>query len=629
MEKLHSSPSSPRVSPEGIPEGLTRSDSGIPEDELSQFNRLERNTSKLIAAAAAGIPASAVLQNPQTAAADSGILESAVLQIQPQPMDGVTDTSVPPEMSYIQEEPERYSTAESESDSSEQNWRFQSVDVREKRKKERRLARKASQVKGTDSSTAVEAMQPPNKPLLKADVTKNSRTYIWNSGSKKAQFPKNITPPKIMSIEGVDIYLQILTSDEARNCGIMGWDAVLADSKRYCPEIAERKIAQFWAGWRHDRVMARRHKTKTSKTPSTQTSNPAAMAAGPSINIDTPGGEDATKRKRTGTPGSSEPPSKKSLTTGGSYSQAAGGSPPPPTQTLWVHSNDVDKGPIEKDIFFEIVSQCNIIKNQGAISGEPEFCWKSNLIRQPSYDAENSRGKIVCGDKQTLDFWVKYIPIAAITVCNLNCKAWTWKEYEIPRIRYSCLIPLDTCNGLDARLLIQGTFAVNQLNMSDVYTCRTSYAKTTQQRICNIEVTDSLARAIDDAERVLVGPVCPLHFKLQSGDPEDPGPDPVCPEIQANQTDDVSQLLDQNSAEENVNDGNYGMDFSSLLDSSVDPQRPPHPDTGSSTHTAKFVKSVKSVNSLNTRVEKLAVTTSDVSQPLPSPTTPPPPNLLP
>ena len=125
------------------------------------------------------------------------------------------------------------------------------------------------------------------------------------------------------------------------------------------------------------------------------------MAAGSSNNIDTPGGDDVSKRKRTGTPGSSEPPSKKSLTTGGSYSQAAGATPPPPpTQTLWVHSNDVDKGPIEKDIFFEIVSQCNIIKNQGAIRGEPEFCWKSNLIRQPSYDAENSRGKIVCGDQK-------------------------------------------------------------------------------------------------------------------------------------------------------------------------------------------------------------------------------------
>ena len=600
MEQIHSPSSSPRVSPEGIPEGLTRSDSGIPESELSQFQRLERNTAILLkqtaavaagipasavlpkpqtAAVAAGIPASAVLPKPQTAAADTGLPVSAVLQSQSQPMEGDTDSSVPPEMYQIQVESDSYGSASSESDSADKNWTFQSTDIREKRKKKRRLERKASKVKGTDSNTAAGAMQPPVKPLLKVDVIKNSRTYIWNSGSKKAQFPKNVTPPKIMSIEGVNIYLQILTSDEARNCGIIGWDDVLADSKRYCPEIAERKIAQFWAGWRHNRVMARRHKTKTTTTPTTQTSNPSAMAAGSSNNIDTPGGDDVSKRKRTGTPGSSEPPSKKSLTTGGSYSQAAGATPPPPpTQTLWVHSNDVDKGPIEKNIFFEIVSQCNIIKNQGAIRGEPEFCWKSNLIRQPSYDAENSRGKIVCGDQKTLDFWVKYIPIAAITVCNLKCKAWTWKEYEIPKIRYSCLIPLDTCSGLDARQLVQGTFAVNQLNMSDVFTCRTSYAKTTQQRICNIEVTDSLARAIDDAERVLVGPVCPLYFKLQSGDPEDPGPDPSCPEIQAIQTDNVSQLLDMNSAGESVPGG---ADSSSILDSSVDPQNPTHSDTGS------------------------------------------------
>ena len=135
-------------------------------------------------------------------------------------------------------------------------------------------------------------------------------------------------------------------------------------------------------------------------------------------------------------------------------------------------------------------------------------------------------------------------------------------------------------------------------------TCRTSYAKNTQQRICNIEVTDSLARAIDDAERVLVGPVCPLYFKLQSGDPEDPGSDPGCPEIQAKPTDDVSQLLDGNSAVESVSGG---ADSSRILDSSVDPQNPTHSDTGSTC-------TVKSVKSLNTRVENLAVTSSGVPQ---------------
>ena len=628
MEQIHSSPSSPR------------SDSGRPEEEHSQILNREHNQTTSTAATDAGRPASVVLQNPQSAAAGSGMPESAVLQPPTQPMEGVTEQSVPPDMSKLQDEPVRYSTdsgadsADSETDSSGQPWLYSSTDVREKRKRERRLARKALRAKATNSDTAAGAKVPPSnplpptKPLYKADVPKNRRPYIWNSSNKKSLVPRDITPPKKMSVDGIDIYLQILTSAEAKICGISGWDTVLTDIERFCPEVADRKIARFWASWRHDRVMAKRFKNKSS--------NPAAMAAGPSTSIDTPQGDDASKRKRTGTPGSTEPPSKKSLTSGESYSQVAGAAPPPPPppphQTLWVHSNDDEKGPIEKDMFFEIVSQCNIIKNKGAIEGDPEFCWKSNLIRQPSYDTENSRGKIVCGDQKTHDFWVKFIPIAAITVGNLNCKAWTWKEYEVPKIRYSFLIPFDTCNGIDAKPLVQGTLAVNQLSMVDVLSCRTSYSKTNKQRICNIEVTDKLARAIDDAERVLVGPVCPLYFKLQSEDTGDLCPDSACPEIESILTDEVDRLLEQESAEEGASVGNFGANFSQLLDSSVDPPHPSHPGTGSSTCTvisSKTVKSGKSVVSLNTAVENLTVTPGDGPKSPSTPTTPTPPSLLP
>ena len=540
-------------------------------------------------------------------------------------MEGVTDSSVPPEMFKIQTESDPYGSADSETDYVNQptGW-IKYEDIREKKKRQKH-ERNSSNVDATDSNTVVDIMKPPAKPLLKADVIKTSHTYLWNTGSKKAQVPKDVTPPKTMLIEGVNNYLQILTSKEARSCGIIGWDDVLADSKRFRPEIAERKIAQFWAGWRHNRVMSRRHKTKTPSISSTQTPSPSAIAdesTTTSQGKDTPS-VDVSKRKRTGTPGSAEPPSKKSLMTGESYSRVAGAVPPPTstTQTLWVHSHDVDKGPIEKDIFFEIVSQCNILKNQGAIRGESEFCWKSNLKRQPSYDPKNSRGKIVCGDQKTVDFWVKYIPIAAITVCNLKCKAWTWKEYEIPKVRYSCLIPFDTCSGLDTRDLIHGALAVNQLSMSDVITCRTSYAKQTQQRICNIEVTDALARAIDDADRVLVGPVCPLNFKLQSGDPEDPGSDhvvePVCPEIPAIQMDEECQLLDRNSAEGSVSEGAAS---SRILDSSTDPLNPTPSDTGSTC-------TVTSATSLNTRVKNLVVTPCGDPPPFKPPTPPPPPPL--
>ena len=213
----------------------------------------------------------------------------------------------------------------------------------------------------------------------------------------------------------------------------------------------------------------------------------------------------------------------------------------------------------------------------------------------------------------------------------------------IPKIRYSFLIPFDTCNGIDAKPLVQGTLAVNQLSMVDVLTCRTSYSKSNKQRICNIEVTDKLARAIDDAERVLVGPVCPLYFKLQTEDTGDSCPDPDCPEIESNLTDEVEQLLGRESVEDDAYDGNFGVSFDQLLDGSVDPPHPSHPGTGSSTCTvtsSKTVKPANSVVSLNTAVEKLTVTPGDgpksPSTPPPStspspstPTSPKPPSLLP
>ena len=230
------------------------------------------------------------------------------------------------------------------------------------------------------------------------------------------------------------------------------------------------------------------------------------------------------------------------------------------------------------------MSLCNVIKCQGAIKGEPEFCWNTKLKRQPTFDAEKSRGKIVCGNQQTVDFWVKYIPIAALEVCGLPCKAWTWEEYEIPKIRYSFLVPFDTCNGLDARDLIHGTLATNNLSMSDVLTCRTSYAKLTHQRICNIEVTDKLSQAIDDADRILGGPVCSLTFKLQSGDTEDPELEPVCPEILQIQVDDC-QMLDLDSARGSALEGDAS---SQCLNSSTDTLIPPQSDTGS-VHSLHFL----------------------------------------
>ena len=52
------------------------------------------------------------------------------------------------------------------------------------------------------------------------------------------QLPKDATPPKTMVIDGVTIYIQHLTSSEAKACGVASWDTVLADSKHFKPETA-------------------------------------------------------------------------------------------------------------------------------------------------------------------------------------------------------------------------------------------------------------------------------------------------------------------------------------------------------------------------------------------------------
>ena len=302
------------------------------------------------------------------------------------------------------------------------------------------------------------------------------------------------------------------------------------------------------------------------------------------------------------TPGSAEPPPKKSssLVDGLAYSWVAGSVSVPktksPSHTLWIHTHDVEKGPIDKDIFFEIVSRCNVIKVKGTIIGEAEFSWNNDLNRQPTYDSDHLRGKIVCGNLQTVDFWCKYIPIAALEVSDTSCKAWTWEEYEIPKIRYSFLIPFDTCNGLEATDLIHATLINNNLSMSDVLTCRTSYAKLSHQRICNIEVTDQLSKAIDDAGRFLQGPVCSLTFKLQSGNTGDPELETVCLEI--DQPMDDTQLLESGSTGGSILEGDAS---SQCLNSSSETVVPPNSPTSS-------VHSSISTSSLSSKVKHLVVT---------------------
>ena len=351
MDSVHPTSSQEAV-PEGIPEGSVSVGTGIPVSSDLQTSQS--------AAVGTGIPVSSDLQNFQTASEPSG-------------------TSSDSESPY----------------NSGDGIRFQDIRVRRRKQKSEGKSLKTP-VTDSDSGAVATMGQNPKTPLLKPQIPKDSKIFLWNSGGKKMQFPKDVIPPKKMVIDDITIFVQMLTSDEAKANGVKGWDSVLDDIKGYKPEVAERKIASFWANWRHSRVMARRFKTPkhtniplvpTVEAAGTTSSNspldPTAEASGSNTtnSKDTPS-VDASKRKRTGMPSSAEPHSKKlSYAEAFAHSWPAGPvSAPQPknqTQTLWVHTHDVERGPISKDYFFEVVSHCNFIKVMGTIQGQADLSWKN------------------------------------------------------------------------------------------------------------------------------------------------------------------------------------------------------------------------------------------------------------
>ena len=135
------------------------------------------------------------------------------------------------------------------------------------------------------------------------------------------------------------------------------------------------------------------------------------------------------------------------------------------------------------------------------------------------YDAVNQRGKIICTNQQTVDFWVKYIELASTQVSKIKLKVWTSKEYETKNAIYSCLIPKKTCMGISTKAIIAACLKMYTIKNSEgVVGCHTSYTKEEQQRICIIEVTDKLATFLKFHGRVLSGPFGHLAFKRRTGD---------------------------------------------------------------------------------------------------------------
>ena len=137
--------------------------------------------------------------------------------------------------------------------------------------------------------------------------------------------------------------------------------------------------------------------------------DPTAEAAGSTSTTgnDTPN-VDANKRKHTDTPNSAKPLMKRtyagSVALDGSGADGTFPKSKKMAHTLWVHTNDVEKGEISQNYFFEVISCCNVIKVNGFLEGKTEFSWCPDMRGQPTYDSDHARGKIVCFDLQTINF---------------------------------------------------------------------------------------------------------------------------------------------------------------------------------------------------------------------------------
>ena len=112
--------------------------------------------------------------------------------------------------------------------------------------------------------------------------------------------------------------------------------------------------------------------------------------------------------------------------------------------------------------------------------------WSPSIQGQPIYDAINNRGKIICCNQQTADFWVKYIALASTMVGNIKLKAWTNKEYECKNAIYSCLIPKNSVIGIYVEDIIKACLNLYGIkNSQGVVRCHTSHTMREYQQICH------------------------------------------------------------------------------------------------------------------------------------------------
>ena len=359
-------------------------------------------------------------------------------------------------------------------------------------------------------------LDPSQIPYYKRPTGDNPNcVHLWNAGGKRSnkRAPKE-DEPKVVVVDQTPIYVQTLTAAQAEACGIYGWDSVLADIAVMLPDTVENRIVSFWADWKR-----KLRKLKTDAAAQRQHTRAEAKSKLPPNSSASPGAGE--KRKCGATPLSSEPAGKSSKQ---QYAEIAAKrssqrAKKDHEEILWVHSTEEEKGPVSESIFFYVISKINAIKINAINNDDESHTWPPAIKGQPIYDHVNHRGKIVCTNQQTVDFWVKYIEMISPTISKIQLKAWTSKEYESKNAIYSCLIPNKTCNGIPTKAIIAACLKMYTIRDSEgVVRCHTSYTKEDQQRICIIEVTEKLATFIEFHGRVLSGPYGYMSFKRRTGD---------------------------------------------------------------------------------------------------------------
>ena len=294
-------------------------------------------------------------------------------------------------------------------------------------------------------------MDPSLIPFYKRPTGDNPNcVHLWNAGGKRSNkhAPKE-HEPKVVVVNQTPIYVQTLTAVQAEATGIVGWDSVLADIAVMLPESVENRIVSFWADWKR-----KLRKSKTDAAAQRKHTRADVISKLPPNSSASPGAGD--KRKCGVTPLSSEPVGKSSKQ---QYAQIAAKSSSKRAkkdhkEILWVHSTEEEKGPVSESIFFYVISRINAIKINAINNDDESHTWPPAIKGQPIYDHVNHRGKIVCTNQQTVDFWVKYIEMISPTISKVQLKAWTSKEYECKNAIYSCLIPNKTCNGIPTKAII-------------------------------------------------------------------------------------------------------------------------------------------------------------------------------